>query len=299
MKVLSLVEFGNKFQKRAAIFAALFFIPILMPIISLAAPARETYRDLIEKAYNLSLQKDRTQAVGILLSAIKKENKKSPAQKELLAAIEKVSKVFYSDKSQQLYELALSMKSTDPGTALSKLQEAARLEPDNLSIEMALARQSLSINDCDAALTRTMKQKDLYMAVEELRLAAAQADVCLAKYEDFQVLRNAQETKKSELSTFWNSLEAEYLFKTGAFQKSMEIAVNLQKQDNSFPEAHYWEWRTGTELKLKVDKAAQRYLSLCKTINSRLQRQYLPEPQLCRRTTEIETFLKKTNNSEI
>ncbi len=301
----SLSKFGYKFSKRAAILAALFFMTWAHSQLASAgtkvrsSPARETYRDLIEKAYNLSLQKDRTQALGILVGAIKKENKKSPAQRELMTALEQVSKVFYSDKAQQLYELALSMKSSDPTTATAKLQEALRLEPDNLSIEIALARQALASNDCDGALARSLKQKDLLVAIEELRLVAAQSQVCLGKYDDYLVSRSAQDVKKSDLGKFWFVLETEYFFKTASLPKALEAAVNLQKQDGNFPEPHYWDWRAGTELKQKKDKAAQRYLNLCKTMNSRQQRDYSPEPQLCRRTTEIENYLKKNNNSEI
>ncbi len=298
MKIESFRQIENTLRKRAAIFAALFFI-LIRPFAGVAAPSRETYKDLIEKAYNLSLQKDRTQAVSILLNAIKKESKRSPAQKEILAALEQVSKVFYSDKAQQLYELALSMKTTDPAMALSKFQEASRLEPENLSIEIALARQSLASNECDPVLARAAKQKDLLSAIEELRLVAAQAHVCLGKYEDYLALRNGQDVHKSDLQIFWNSLEAEYLFKTTGFQKSLETATNLQKLDHNFPEGSYWESRASAELKLNIDKSAQRYLSLCKTLNSRQQRDYLAEPLLCRRTAEIENLLKKNNNSDI
>lgn len=279
--------------KRATLVVALFFAKSVP-----AAPA-ETYKDIIEKAYNLSLQKDRAQAVSILTGALKREGKKSAAQKELAAALDQVSKVFYSDKAQQLYELGLSLKSTDPATAISKLQEASRLEPDNMSIEIALGRQSLSGGDCDGALTRLNKQKDLLPASEELRLLAAQTSLCLGKFEDYLSYRNSQDTKHSTLAAFWQSAETEYLFKTGAFTKAQDSAEALQKLDTSFPESNYWKWKADTELKQKSDKSAQKYLNLCKTLNSRQFREYLPEPQLCRRTAEIETFLKKNNNSDI
>jgi hypothetical protein len=280
--------------KGATLIVALFFILGAKP-----GGGVETYQDIIEKAYNLSLQKDRNQAVTVLLGALRKESKKSVAQKELSGALEQVSRVFYSDKAQQLYELALSLRTTDPSLALSKLQEAARLEPDNISIEVALARLALSNGDCAGAAGRLLKQKDLVPVLEELRLVAAQTALCQGRFTDYTALRNPAEWKNSSFSSFWQTAEMEYLYRTGAFTKTEDLSLALQKQDPGFPEPLYWQWKTEVELKQKPDKAGQKYLSQCKTLNSRQQRLYLSEPMLCRRTTEVETFLKKNNNSEI
>jgi hypothetical protein len=284
---------SHQTMKRATLIVALFFA------LGAKNVSVETYQDIIDKAYNLSLQKDRTQAVSVLLGALKKESKKSTAQKELGAALEQVSKVFYSDKAQQLYELALSLKATDPSVALSKLQEAARLEPDNTSIEVAVARLAIATNDCATASARILKQKDLLSSIEELRLVAAQVALCQGKFPDYLAQKGSVDMKNSSLSSFWQTAELEYLYRTSAFSKVQEIAAALQNQDPSFPEALYWEWKAGVELKAKADKAGQKYLSQCKTMNSRQVRVYLPEPMLCRRTAEVETFLKKNNNSEL
>lgn len=259
----------------------------------------ETYRNIIEKAHNLSLQKDRSQAVSILVGALKRESRKSAAQKELSAALDQVAKVFYSDRAQQLYELAISLRSTDAATALARLQEASRLEPENASIEIALARQSIAGGDCAGAATRAEKQKDLAVAIEELRLLTAQAYVCLGRFPEYLALKNSQDIKQSSYTVFWQTLDSEYFFKTGAFAKALDSALAAQKTDPSFPEPLYWQWKAETELKAKQVKSLHKYLNLCKTLNSRQQRQYLPEPQLCRRTSEIETFLKKNNNPEV
>ncbi len=291
------MKFGlncSKNTKRAALIVALFF-----SLAAGKAGSVETYQDIIEKAYNLSLQKDRTQAVSILLGALKKESKKSTAQKELSSALEQVSQVFYSDKAQQLYELAISLKATDPSLALSKLQEAARLEPDNTSIEVAISRLAIASGDCATAAGRLLKQKDLITNIEELRLVAAQVALCQGKFPDYLAQKSAVDLKNSSFNSFWQSAEMEYLYRTAAFAKTQELAISLQAQDPSFPEALYWQWKSEQDLKIKSDKAARKYLNQCKTLNSRQLRMYLPEPMLCRRTAEVETFLKKNNNSEI
>jgi hypothetical protein len=295
--------------ERAAVSAALFFG------LSLSGTAfaknikdskeqsgsshSETYHDLIEKAYNLSLQKDRTQAVGLLIAGIKREGRRSPSSKELLQALEKVATVFYSDKAQQLYELGISLKTTDPTVALSKLQEADRLEPENLSITLELARISLSQNDCDAAATRMKKIKELGELLEEPKLVESQAQVCLGLMDDFRKNRSQVDLKKSVYAPFWQVTDIEASFKEGDFAKAKEVAMTLQSVDSHFPEAYYWDWKSSQELKLKADASAQKYLNNCKTLSARQIRDYSKEPALCRRTTEVETFLKKMNNSEI
>lgn len=277
----------------SAAIAVLFFATT-----SLAA-ATETYKDIIEKAYNLSLQKDRTQAVSILMSALKKEAKKSVAQRDLAVALNQVSKVFFGDKSLQLYELALSLRVTDPNLGISKLQEALRLEPENISIEIALARAALFQGDCNGALTRALKLKEQASYIEEIRLVTSQAQICLGKFEDYLIKRSEMDIKRSSFILSWQTLEAEYLFKTGNFAKTREEAMSLQKIDRFFPESHYWIWKAEVEMKMKPDTSGQKYLNACKAMNGRQARDYLFEPQLCHRTAEVESFLKKTNNTEI
>ncbi|MEZ0392161.1 MAG: hypothetical protein ACAH59_08105, partial [Pseudobdellovibrionaceae bacterium] len=200
----------SKNIQRATVLVALFFAKA-------GFATTETYRDIIEKSYNLSLQKDRAQAMTILMSAFKRESKKSVAQKELAAAIDQVGKVFYSDKAQQLYELALSLRLTDSPTAFSKLQDASRLEPENISIEVALARQLISNGDCDGAQARILKQKEYLPAIEDLRLASAQAQLCNGKTVEYQSIRQLQDIKQSSFAVYWLVLESEYFFRTGSF----------------------------------------------------------------------------------
>lgn len=258
----------------------------------------ETYKDVMEKAFNLSLQRDRTQAVSILLGALKRESKKGRTPKELQNALSQVSHIFYSEKAQQMYELALSFQASDPAMALGKLQEAARLEPENMSIELSIARVQIMTNDCDTAARTISRNKEQIAYLEEAQLVQAQAAVCQGQFESYLTLK-PKDAKKSTLQIFWVSLDAEYQFKIGAFAKVKEIVLTLQTLEATFPEASYWDWKSARELKAKSDKSAQKYLSQCKSLSTRLQRQYQAEPNLCRRTVEVETFLKKNNNPEI
>lgn len=290
---MNLMSLNFKQCKKAAVLAAFLFST------NVSAAPTETYKDIIKKSHNLSLQKDRTQSISILLNALKREEKKSVAQRELATALDQVSKVFYGDKAQQLFELALSLKNSDPALAVSKFQEAARLEPENISIELALAQMALSANDCDGALNRLTKQKELSPYIEDIRLAMAQAQVCTGKFEDYLVSKGDLNIAKSNLSLFWQMVEAEYLSKTSHFVKARDLVQPVQKAHPTFPETYYWLWKTAVEMKVKSEGFGQKYLTTCKGLNSRLSREYFQEPQLCRRITEVETFLKKNNNSDI
>lgn len=278
--------------KRATFIVALFF-----QMTTQAAPT-ETYRDLIEKAYNLSLQKDRSQATSILVNALKRETRPQ-AQKELAAALEQVAKVFYSEKGQQLYELAMSLKSTDLGLAAAKFQEANRLEPENVAIEIESIRLLMAGKDCGAALGRLKGLEDLASHIEEIRLLKAQATVCGGQFEEYRTLKAPQDLKKGPLLLYWQIVETEFLFKTGMFQKAKEIGQTIQKSEKNFPESSYWIWKVEIDLKQNAVPAGEKYLALCKSLSVRQLRDYSMDPSLCRRTTEVETFLKKNNNSEL
>lgn len=278
--------------KRATIFVALFF-----SLSSFAVSQKtETYKDLIDKAYNLSLQKDRAQATNLLVNGIKKEEKKANVVKELSATLEKVANVFYSDKAQQNFELALSLRWSDPQLAQTKLTEASRLEPDNLMIELEILRIQISANDCDKTQSRLQNYSELVPYLEDLKLVQAQSYVCVGKFSDYQKLRSSIDLKKSNLAIFWQILDAEYYFRSSHLVKANEALNSIQKMDPLFPETQFWIWKTSNQ---KSEKSAQKYLASCKGLSTRAQRKYGYDPGLCRRTTEVESFLKKNNNPEI
>lgn len=279
--------------KRATLFVALFF----SAAVSAKPAPRENHRDIIEKAQNLSLQKDRSQAVQLLKLAIRKESKKSVAYRELGQAIVDLSNLFLSEKSQQLYELGLSLWMSDPGMAQNKLAEALKNEPDNLMIEMALARISIAQNECAATADRLAKYKELQLYIEELRLLYGQIAICRGQFEDYPPIKELGDPKGGLLHAFWTALEMEYLFKKKAFSKILEI-VNSEEKQSRHPEHFYWAWRAQTEMKQKAERMGQKYLNMCKTLGSRQLRDLVFDPNLCRRTTEVETYLKKNNNPE-
>ncbi|MGE0631340.1 MAG: tetratricopeptide repeat protein [Pseudobdellovibrionaceae bacterium] len=259
-------------------------------------PVQDTLKESIEKAHNLSIQRDRFQASRLLVSTIKSDEKKYLNNKELMRQLEQISTVFYTDKGQQTYELAFSLRDTDPAASLARLQEALRLEPDNVTVLLALARHYLRQKECSTAQTNTNRAQEIDPYSTDVKLAIAQTYVCLDKKEDYFVLRASQDNKITSSNVYWLILEAEILYKSKQLEKVKELAGTAAKTDPKFPEAVYWQWQAaGPE---DAVKEAQKYLNLCKSLSERKARNYRQEPFLCKRVVDAEALIAKPGATE-
>lgn len=283
--------------RRAALMSvALFFFQGFLAVSAENKSKKaETSKDIIEKAYNLSLQKDRSQSINILVNAIKQENARSGNTTELKKALQQVSYLFYSDRAQQAYELALSLRRTDPAQALQKMNEALRMESDNLTLFNEMQRMVLIKGDCSAALESVSKVRLQDPFDEHLILLHAQAQACLNQWEEYKKTRDLFDIKKSMLAKFWQALEIELAFYEKNTTKAKEQIVSLQKLDEKYPDLHYWQWRVASN----GERApfAQRYIKECKNMSATLYRQYMTDVNLCRRVAEVEAAAKSSNGT--
>ncbi|HEX7674406.1 MAG TPA: hypothetical protein VF412_09550 [Bdellovibrio sp.] len=283
-------------MKILSLGAAVLAVALSLPQTSFSQNKSETYKDIIEKAYNLSLQKDRQQALNILITALQKENRPQ-AVAELRKAVNDVATVFISDKAQQTYEAGISLRKTDPVQAMGKLNEAVRIEADNLSIIVELARVMIAKGDCSGALDLLSKQAKLLPYNEELKLSSAQALLCQSSWVEYGKLYDSTEVKKSPLQKFWLALEVERYFKIKNFTKSQEILSIVKKTDGKYPEVSYWGWKLANTAKKTDPEDAQKYVMTCKNISANQYRQYMIDPMLCRHLTEVEADLKGLNGT--
>lgn len=247
--------------------------------------------DLIEKARNLSLQKDRTQATNILVSAMRREPANSTAFREMRVALEEISMVFFNDRAQQLYELALSLRKTDPKQAQSRLQEASRIEPDNLQVLNELARLQMIANNCDNAAESLAQIRKTNPFDEQTLLGSAQAAVCQNDWPLYTTLRSQAEGRKGSYKKSWLSLEVERADREKSESRAIDAVQALKGADPEHPELGYWEWRYGKVSEQK-NAAGARYLMTCKNLSTALLRRYLSEPFLCRKTADVENAQK-------
>lgn len=261
-------------------------------------PSRRTAEgpaDIIEKAQNLSLQKDRTQAVNILVSAIRRESPSSPAAKEMKSVLQDISGFFEGDKAQQVYELALSLRKNDVNQAQAKIAEALRIEPDNLRLLNEAARLLVIKGDCSSAGDAMNRHRKWNPYDEQSLLVAAQAAVCQGDWPAYTALRSQADNRKGPYAKSWAALEVERALKEKSDSRAKEALAALQKADPAHPEIPYWQWRLETD-RSKQNSEAQKYLMGCKNLSAAQYRRYMMETSICRRTAEVEAFLKTTGS---
>ncbi|MGZ3773732.1 MAG: tetratricopeptide repeat protein [Bdellovibrio sp.] len=280
---------------RAALAAALSIFFLDHSCLA-KAPKSETHKDIIEKAYNLSLQRDRQQAIRILVSAIKRETRPQNIS-ELKKTLSEIANVFFSDKAQQLYESGVSLQKADLSQALEKLNEASRIEPDNFTILNQLSRLLIAKGDCKGAQDVIQAQLNSVNFDEDLKLSLAQALTCQGKWTEYQRVVDSVVIKKSLQQKFWLELEAEKLLAQKSVTKARETLTAIAKIDEKYPEISYWSWKLSQILKKKDAEEAHKYLMMCKNISASLYRQYMIDPMLCRRVPEVEAELKGMNGS--
>ncbi|WP_374076601.1 tetratricopeptide repeat protein [Bdellovibrio bacteriovorus] len=256
----------------------------------------ETYKDIIEKAYNLSLQRDRQQALNILSSAIQRETRPQ-AVAELKKTVSEVSNIFFSDKAQQLFETGVSLRKTDLNQALDKVTEASRIEPDNFSIVSEMARLMIAKGDCKAAQETVQKQLAIVSFDEDLKLSLAQALACQGKWVEYQKIADSVVIKRSPQQKFWWALEMDKFIGAKNLTKAQEALGSLKKSDEKYPESFYWIWKFDQAQKRTNLDEAQKYVMTCKNISANQYRQYMIDPMLCRRLTEVESELKGMNGT--
>ncbi len=258
---------------------------------SIAAPKTENHTDLISKAQNLILQKDRLQAMNVLIAGLKKENPKSIAYVELKRNLEDLSQLFISEKAQQVYELAITLKKTDINASTQKLTEALRIEPDHLTLLIDLSRNQLVKGDCNSAQDTISKSIQLIPFFEELKLLQAQVYICANQLIEYNQLRATVDIKKTNLVSQWQLVDIEKYDKKGQTNAALE-AINVFKNLKlNHPEIYYWSWKLS-----KNTADGYKYINECKKMSTGAYRQYLMEPQLCRRLSEVESELKNVPN---
>lgn len=278
---------------RAALVAALS-ISAVSAQAQIKNAKSETYKDIIEKAYNLSLQRDRQQALNILSGAIHRETRPQ-AVNDLKKTVSEISNLFFSDKAQQLFEVGLSLRKTDLNQAFDKMSEASRIEPDNFLIVAELARLTIAKGECKQAQDVIRKHLQVITFDEDLKLAMAQAWACQKKWSEYNKLYDAAAVKKSNLAKFWYALEVDKDVDLESNAKAQENLANLKKADDKFPELFYWTWKADSVRNKPNMEAAQKYVMTCKNISANHYRQYMIDPMLCRRVSEVENELKGMN----
>lgn len=274
--------------------------PFVLPNIVLAKKKIdnaqvETYQNIIEKAQNLMLQKNRSQAQDILSNAAQKETNLA-AIKELKKTAIEISNIFMTEKTHQLYENALSQRYNNVNEALNKINEAIKLEPTNFLLKFELGSLLIAKKDCKAAEANALSMREVLPFYEKVDLALAQAHLCAEQLEAFKKVIATVNTKKSEDEYAWLVLEFKASLQQGSFLAAQEKLKTLINKYKDYPEIPYLQWKMSQAKQKPENDLAQKYLHQCKAISMSVYRKYLADSTLCRNVLEVEAEAKGLNN---
>lgn len=284
---------------RATIFigALSFFAAIGFPNVARAAKG-EGYKDLIIKAQNLVLQKDRPQAVSLLAQALTQGGHSEAGIAEIKKALGSISRLFILEKAQQSYELGISLLKQDPAQASRILRSGLALEPDNLVLLLAIGRLEIAKKDCGAAGETYLRIPSSLRADEEVALLTAQIAACAGR--PIPSLSDPdRRLSGGTLSLYWSLLEIKTLAEAKNNVKIREILLTLEKNPlaKRHPDIQYWQRRlsSGSQLNQENQRLdlVQKYILRCKGLTLGQLREFLMDPYLCYRASDFEKDLNK------
>jgi len=256
----------------------------------LYASPKETYKNLIAKAQQLTLQKERLQAVRILARAAAKE--KGRAHAELLSTIDTLAEVFYTEKGQQIYELAESLKESAPPTAIEKLQEALQMEGQNTKVLKSLIRLNIQTQKCQQAEELTDRAYETNPFDKELRLLKIQAGVCNKSVTTEEAKALAEESKNRKMRIFFDKARAHIFLLNGQPEVALQIIKKIEKIDPRFPELYFVKMRAEESLEQSWFTTGTKYVELCRGLTKEHKRSYSLEPTLCSELGSVEKDLE-------
>lgn len=257
--------------------------------------AIDTAGHAIEQAQALALKKNRKEASATLQRALAVAPAASAGRSKLQETLAQMSKIFFTDKGQKLFENAQSLMFDNPDLALTQFKDSLALEDDNILILVNMAKIYLSKKDCDTAASfaeraRTINPWSPDMTTVELRTLNCQ--------KRFTVLRD--KVKSLPPLDKWSDAFVQYLvaqnwLEEKAPKKAFDILSKVSEDFPQFPEVYYFLVRAGTELNKDTEPWLQKYSSLCKGITSRERKKFSEEPQLCAHLKEVDDELAKKN----
>ena len=257
----------------------------------------ETYQNLIEKAQNLSLQRDRLQASQILSRAIVREPKNSPGYKELTRSLEDLMSAFYTERAQSVFVSAEANLPLKPREAIEGFTEALRLEDGNLTVLKALARTHLGLAECDKADGFVKAAEALDASSPEVQLLRLQVMDCTKSTLISALLFPLDPSLKS-IEWSVRGLQMRDLVRREEDSKAKALLTEWSVSAPEYPEVYFWKW-TLSKAGEKPDRtSAQRYSQLCQNLTPRKRKSYNLDVDLCKGKEAVDTFLKEPPHEE-
>lgn len=284
------------FKKTTYIFVVFFILsaPAAKKEKASNHEAAENYQDLISKAQNLMLQKDRSQAMALLEKALNQLSPKSSGYVEVKNNISLLSRVFISEKAQQMYELALSTQRQDSAQSLSKINEALKIEPDHLLLLLTQSKVYLSRLDCKGAADTMGRVPNSLFTDSDVILNLRQIKICQLRKNESEVTIPPQViTDVNHEKEIWTLINIEEFVTSKQWDRAQEkinFALSLKM---NHPDFYYWQYKLAKPSDKNRSILAQKYILNCKNMSTKTIRSFSQDPFLCSKVNETEEDLKK------
>jgi hypothetical protein len=265
------------------------------------APSKEhfeTYKDLVNKAQNLTLQHDRLQTSQVLVRAIQGESKdgkssnSSIAHKELVRVLDELTGVFYTEKAQNLYSAADASSTLRPKESLDGLQEALRIEEGNVTIIKAISRINLVIGECGRADVSLRSAEALNPYSVEIKLLRLQVLDCNKQTELLTAGLTSATNELDNVDKFAKGIFVKDLLFRKEIKKAKQALALWETQFPDYPELYYWKWQLGQQTGIKDRTSALRYSQLCQNLTNRKRKSFALDVDLCKGKEAADLFLQ-------
>lgn len=269
-----------------------------------AAKESASVSDFLNRAQEKFLAGKRAEALQLVSSAIRRQQKKGKVSSELWSALDTISSTFLANSTQQVFESGLAAFSVDPSLARAKFNEALALEPNHLQIRLELARLDLR-EDCRSGLRSFDALESDFPFSELVELGQRQAQECLGlanalkpllsgKKSTAATIENSiREPRRIENKPYWLEVEFEEQLRLGQARKAKESASELQRRYPAYPGGWLAMYRILSAGMPEGRVAGEKYIATCKGLTNRSIRNYRLQPRVCARISEVEAELSK------
>jgi predicted Zn-dependent protease len=270
----------------------LFYI-LFSAHFAFAAPNPEPSSAVIQEARRFMVAKNRKAATGKLITYLKSDKSAGKGRGKVMESLKTLSEAFFTDQGQRLFETGQSLAFENPELALTSFKEALNLEDANVTVLIAIVRLQLSKKDCMSAEQNLKSAEGINPYNDEIQFFRAKTLLCLKKPKEALALLKTETTEDPVIGV----TVANAMFDNGSVTEAAAMLQRALSKDSSYPEVHYWIWKTAEEKSETTDEQGQKYVALCKNLNLRTRRKYINEPRLCSQTQEVEDALKSSPKS--
>lgn len=264
---------------------------------AIGASTDASYKDIIERAQQLSLKQERKEAQQYLLSAIEKE-KDIKTKSVLVGTLKKLSEIFYTDKAQKIFEQGNAQVRQKPTEALRAFKQVLELEPNNTKVLVSMGRTYLLLGQCRDSFATSENLEGLDPYSQDNFLLKIQAQTCLKEFDDLEQNITARDVKDPEIALHLDLALAQMSYFKGQFSDAIKYVQKAIKLNEGFPENYYWENQILEKMSKPSLESAKKYVKLCKTMSKTDLSKFEREPRLCQEYKGIETKIEEQNSEK-